>query len=84
MPDPASIQNWIFNAVSIFLIVEGVLNAINVMSKKKDTVSTISQARIIIQSILMIVAAIVIFWLNHSTPVQVNIQRPRNNFNSNY
>lgn len=84
MPDPVTIQNWVFNAVSIFLIVEGVLNIMNVMSKKDKDSKTVTQARIWIQSILMIVSAVIIFWLTHSTDVKVNFGRSRNNNYNSY
>lgn len=84
MPDPVTIQNWVFNAVSIFLIVEGVLNIMNAMSKKDKDSKTVTQARIWVQSILMIVSAVIIFWLTHSTDVKVNFGRSRNNNYNSY
>lgn len=70
MADPVSIQNWVFNAVSAFLVVEGVLSIVNVVyDKDKKTGS--QQARIWIRSVLMIVAAIIMFWLIHSTETTV-------------
>jgi uncharacterized membrane protein HdeD (DUF308 family) len=80
MPDPINIQNWVFNAVSIFLIVEGVLNIMNAINNKDS--KTVTQARRWIQSILMIVSAVIIFWLTHSTELKVNVGRPRNNYNN--
>lgn len=70
MADPVSIQNWVFNAVSAFLVVEGVLSIINVVYDK-DKKTGAQQARIWIRSVLMIVAAIIMFWLIHSTETTV-------------
>lgn len=78
MPDPINIQNWIFNAVSVFLIVEGVVSVLDSMSDKNKT--TLSQARSWLRSILMVVAAIIIFWLTHSTEVSIrNVGMNRRN-----
>ena len=76
MPDAVTIQNWVFNAVSIFLIIEGVLMVMDSMQAKDKT--TLSQARAWIRAILMIVLAVVIFWLTHSTKIKVNFGRSAN------
>lgn len=78
MPDPVNIQNWIFNSVSVFLIVEGVISVMDAMSDKNKT--TLSQARAWLRSILMVVSAIIIFWLTHSTETSVRNVSRRNNY----
>lgn len=79
MSDPVNIQNWIFNAVSVFLIVEAVIGIFNAVVDKKDAKA---QARIWSRSFFMIVAAVLIFYLNHATPVTVNFPKVRRNFNN--
>lgn len=88
MADPVSIQNWVFNAVSAFLIIEGVISVVNLVYEKDKKTPT-QQARIWIRSILMIIAAIVIFWLIHSSETSVRVRSTnvrsmnnRSNFNN--
>jgi uncharacterized membrane protein len=79
MPDAITIQNWVFNAAAIFLIIEGVLSTMDAMQANDKT--TLSQARAWIRAILMVMLAIFIFWLTHSTKVKVNFGRSANRGN---
>ena len=81
MSDPVSMQKWVFNAVAALLIIEGVVEIVNSIYKKDQT--TIHQARIWLRSLLMIVSALIIFWLTQSTKVTVRINRPRNMLSPN-
>lgn len=82
MSDPISMTNWIINSVAILLIVEGVIEIVNAVYKKDQT--TIHQARIWLRSLLMIVSAIVIFWINRKTPISIgNMPKVRMTGNNN-
>ena len=76
MSDPLSMRKWIFNSVAALLIIEGVVEIVNAMYKKDQ--SGVHQARIWLRSILMIVSAIVIFWLTQVTKVSLNLPRVNN------
>lgn len=79
MSDPISMRKWIFNSVAALLVIEGIVEIVNAVYKKDQ--KTIHQARIWLRSLLMIVSAIIIFWLVQSTKVSLNLPKPRMNNN---
>lgn len=73
MPDPVSMTNWIINSIAALLIIEAVIEIVNTMYKKDQT--TVHQARIWLRSLLMIVSAVILFWINLKSPVSLNLPK---------
>lgn len=73
MSDPVAMNNWIVNSISALLVIEGVVEIVNSIYKKDQ--STVHQARMWIRSILMITAAVILFWINRKVPVSLNLPK---------